>query len=452
MERIDHNEPLRNKVSSAEAYFAAEEAAPPAGEDGGWYLIERRRDPYLTGALSFQSVAPGGLVAPHRLYLTTGEKDEEWPCDEANAASLAALFSRLAAALDAYYGFATDVRMPRQQAAELAAARARGDYAPQTPSVASDLHSVRDVYWLNYFGPAYVERWAERLTGLGLRQEPTDNGGVVIWATATPCTFQADIASFMDYRWKLAFYEALGKAAFATTAGAPWERQVPSREDHLRLIRRSVGRAATEPATGGPIGRTSPKPEKRVPAWLVQTAARLRRSGFFANTASDTSLAEELSVAYEAQWGQAPTPDDDHLDLRLASYDAGRVWWEDTEADVAPGNDAYVRAIQGWAAISRGALPVTRISEEWQDAAPLIRLHLGERPITLRARNLGDYLDMGLLAQLNQAIEGSSYRLRMYKPFDQTAFVVALSDQELAELEAGGWSFAEAGPGPLRPG
>jgi hypothetical protein len=128
--------------------------------------------------------------------------------------------------------------MPRQQRGEFARASQRRQYAPAAPDEHSDRHSVRDVYWLNFFGPAYVECWGERLSGLGVRREPTANGGIVIWATETPDVYRDDVGSFMDYPWKQPFYEALGRDTFVNAVSASWERRVPTREDHLRHLRR----------------------------------------------------------------------------------------------------------------------------------------------------------------------------------------------------------------------
>jgi hypothetical protein len=73
----------------------------------------------------------------------------------------------------------------------------------------------------------------------------------------------------------------------------------------------------------------------------------------------------------------------------------------------------------------------------------LVHLHFGESEHTLTPRYLDDYLDMGLLAQVNEILAGSPYRLRMHTVFDQTAFVVAVDDAERRALEERGWSFAE---------
>jgi hypothetical protein len=96
---------------------------------------------------------------------------------------------------------------------------------------------------------------------------------------------------------------------------------------------------------------------------VVDAVGELRTIGFFDDRAgTDREVAEAVIDDFRAMWGRLPTADDELLDLELPRFDPDRVWWEDTEADVAPGTDAYVRAIDGWAAISRGALRPSAVS------------------------------------------------------------------------------------------
>lgn len=233
-ELIDTREPLRNRIVSAEAYFANSGMHVETAD----YLFGRRQTPRLSGALSAPSYRDEDLAdAPHRLYAFTDDADEEWLADAANLESLARLFAGLAGAFQASYGFVADGRMSRQQRGEFARARQRRQYAPAPPDETSDRHSIRDVYWLNYFGPAYLELWGDRIAGLGIRQDSTSNGGVVIWATETPSVFVDEIGSFMDYPWKQPFYDALGRDAFVNATAVAWDRRVPTREDHIRHLR-----------------------------------------------------------------------------------------------------------------------------------------------------------------------------------------------------------------------
>jgi hypothetical protein len=233
-DRMDVRDPIRNRIASAAGYLD-DAVATIANED---ILFERRREPHLAGELSAPSYRLSDRrESPHRLFAGTSDSDADWFRDTAHSEAFAALFVRLAGAFEGSYGFASDHQMWRQQAGEFARARRRGEFAPQTPGPQSDAHSVRDVYWLNYYGPAYLELWGGRLDGLGVRREATPNGGLVVWATETPFEFRDDAGSFEAYPWKKPWYEALGRESFVNARATSWEKRVPNRADHLRNLR-----------------------------------------------------------------------------------------------------------------------------------------------------------------------------------------------------------------------
>lgn len=232
-DRMDRNDPIREKISSAAAYLGGVEALPTQGPES--YLFERRSAPRLGGGISFNRRPPEQLESPHRVYISL---EEDVLSAEPNLVEpLGDLFVRLADAFDAYYGFATHSKLPWQQRVELVEAGRRGEPAPQYPTMHTDRTSVRDVYWLNYFGPSYAERWGDRLDGVGVRQVETANGGRVIWAAESPFLYEEGVTSTADYAWKQPFYDALGKDTFVHLRQmAP--RGVPSWDDHRRFVRR----------------------------------------------------------------------------------------------------------------------------------------------------------------------------------------------------------------------
>jgi hypothetical protein len=153
---------------------------------------------------------------------------------------------------------------------------------------------------------------------------------------------------------------------------------------------------------------------------VVDAVGELRTIGFFDDRAgTDREVAEAVIDDFRAMWGRLPTADDELLDLELPRFDPDRVWWEDIEADVAPGTDAYVRAIDGWAAISRGALRPSGIVETWDSPRGPVRIALANdrRPHELVARYLDAYLDMGVLDQLNEIIADGPYRFLIHAAF-----------------------------------
>jgi hypothetical protein len=496
-ERIDIRDPLRNKIASAEDYLSG--AATLIGSET--FYFERRRALQLGGILDAPSYRdPEMAGSPHRLYGGTDDTDEDWLRQAGHLEAFAALFVRLAGAFDATYGFAADDRMPRQQSGEFARARQRKRFAPATPDAHSDRHSVRDVYWLNYFGPAYLERWGKLVDGLGVRSERTSNGGLVIWATESPFVYDEGIESFTAYPWKQPFYEALGRDTFVNAIGASWDQRVPTREDHLRHLRPAAAQrsplarkagvpsqsrvvdvaastatsAAAPPAppaappaspalppappaiaapsissptsvarpAAGPSILVSRKPP--APDWLVEVVGEFRRLGFFANHPTDAFAAAEVAAEYKAKWRRLPEPGGHRDELLLAGLDRTRVWWEDTESVVAPGRNAYATVLEGWSRISRGVFAPAEVREEWQGAeGPIVvHLRLGEVDRTLVMRYLEDSLDMGLLDQVNALLDGTDFRFCMHAAFDQTALVVALDDLERRVLADRGWAFA----------
>jgi len=118
---------------------------------------------------------------------------------------VAALFGRLCDALDAGYGVITLLdRMRHVLPMEM---------------------GVGEVGWLNFFGPAFVERFP-RLTALGT---PSPNGGVIVRVAERPW----DVSD----AGRQPVIDALGPDAFLRSWGAHTPRgvHVPSYEDHMRF-------------------------------------------------------------------------------------------------------------------------------------------------------------------------------------------------------------------------
>ena len=54
---------------------------------------------------------------------------------------------------------------------------------------------------------------------------------------------------------------------------------------------------------------------------------------------------------------------------------------------------------------------------------------------------LEDWIDPRIITPINESIAASGRQFTLVQPFDQTAFVLALDDQERAALEGRGWCF-----------
>jgi hypothetical protein len=186
---------------------------------------------------------------------------------------------------------------------------------------------------------------------------------------------------------------------------------------------------------------------------LVERVAALRAIGLFADRAkaSDDALVAQIDAAFQARWGVPDPssgltplpPDDPFLDLFVAEQDASRVWWNDLEADVADGNEVYVDTLTGWGAISDGAFSPDAIEETWDGDGGPVTVTFNREGVTqtLRPAYLEDWIDPGILVPINALIADSGRRFELYKAFDQTAFVMAITDVERQALEARGWCF-----------
>lgn len=175
----------------------------------------------------------------------------------------------------------------------------------------------------------------------------------------------------------------------------------------------------------------------------------LRHIGFFDTfkSLSDEELKNACEQLFRDEWGEdgfyMPSK---YTDLSLLLLlDKDRVWWRDTEADVCSGNSVYVETLQEWSVISRGTFMPENIREEWADEDGPVKLTftLQGKPREIAPRFLNDYIDVGILSQINKFLVDSGIRFELYKPFDQTAFVVALTPHEKTTLERErGWQFA----------
>lgn len=178
---------------------------------------------------------------------------------------------------------------------------------------------------------------------------------------------------------------------------------------------------------------------------IAERVAALRSVGLFADRSDldDAALAAEVEAGIADSWGDALEPDDPLLDLVVAEQDHQRVWWQDLEADVAEGNEVYVQTLTSWAAISVGAFEPEAITENWaSDEGPVtVAFSLGDDAHELAPAYLEDWIDPGVLASINALMAPAGRRFELYKSFDQTAFVMALTDLERQALETRGWCF-----------
>lgn len=179
--------------------------------------------------------------------------------------------------------------------------------------------------------------------------------------------------------------------------------------------------------------------------WLVDAVRAYRAAGFFRRyeSLSDDEVADRLQAGHRKQWEEdlGPTPDHPPLaEILVMSKDPERAWWEDTEADVLPGNRVYERVLGRWAEISLNSFRLDRVAERWgSPSGPVIvEVLAGAERLELRPRVREDWLDMGILEPVNGLLDrlGSPRRFATLDPGDQTAFVTCLSETERKTIES----------------
>lgn len=161
---------------------------------------------------------------------------------------------------------------------------------------------------------------------------------------------------------------------------------------------------------------------------------------------SPEQVAERILADWPARWGGQPDPADPLTEEQALLYDVDRVTHWDTEC-VDPGCDAYVSFLLALARVSRGAFAPERIVERWDEGddgpAFVEFLHRGE-PRRLVLENAGDYLDLGLVAEVNRLLAPAPVRFHVLAPDGQDVTIVALMASERQRLaHERGWRFAE---------
>ena len=180
-------------------------------------------------------------------------------------------------------------------------------------------------------------------------------------------------------------------------------------------------------------------------AAIETRVAELRKLGLFTDRAglSDEDLSAEITAALGDTWGDVSQIPERLVDLTVADQDRHRVWWRDLEADVVKENEAYAQTVAEWGEISEGDFLPTDIVETWSgDSGPIVVTYkLAGVEQRLAPAYLEDWIDPTIVVPINASIAASGRRFELYKAFDQTAFVMALTADERQAFEARGWCF-----------
>ena len=143
------------------------------------------------------------------------------------------LFIEIANAIDAFYGESTEHSMIVQRQIQISRQR--------NLSCNFDCE-IGDVYWLNYFGPGYVEFWGEqKINHLSEKYQVKHfSNDAICVQTATDPQYADDTAtSITDYPWKKHFYEVLGYDTFMHEAQKQGKQgqHVPTLDAHRQILR-----------------------------------------------------------------------------------------------------------------------------------------------------------------------------------------------------------------------
>lgn len=178
---------------------------------------------------------------------------------------------------------------------------------------------------------------------------------------------------------------------------------------------------------------------------VTERVTDLRTLGLFADRhdLSDVELGRQVAAAIATTWGSDIGPDDPLLDLFVAEQDHSRTWWHDLESDVTDGNHVYETTLAEWAAISSGAFAPSAVHEAWaSETGPVsVTFEMSGATHDLAPQYLEDWIDPGIAEPINELIAPSGRQFTFLQSFDQTAFLMALTPDERAALEARGWCF-----------
>lgn len=186
--------------------------------------------------------------------------------------------------------------------------------------------------------------------------------------------------------------------------------------------------------------------------------AYLRGMGFFAHDPDDAVLLRRL----REEWGPGypePGPWGFLQDYLLVVHDTERVFDADTECDPWPGEETYVRWVEGIARVGRGHLRLRGVEERWltdpiehpEVERPVeVVVHTDRRTLRVRPRQHGDYVhDHDLLDALDPLMPRRGPRFHGLDTGGQDACILALTSDERRRLERDrGWRFTYPRPRP----
>jgi len=203
--------------------------------------------------------------------------------------------------------------------------------------------------------------------------------------------------------------------------------------------------------------------------WVTESLKFYRPLNFFADrcTLADEQLADDLiarrieagSQDYLETFLEAKAEaEQEHeeweivapeaiADMVLLAHDENRVWWDDGETDICPGDDIYVKVLRECSRISRGAFVISDIEEEWKDGvlSGVLFSWKDERWQVFPNAESSGWIDFSILEQINPLLQNSGTTFLGHWAGDQTTFIVALTQDEKRKFESQRhWSFYDS--------
>jgi len=158
--------------------------------------------------------------------------DEEVLCKFKN------LFARVCVAVNAFYGkvYEHSFSVQRDHFMALTA-----DHPLDRKTIPDFDREIQDIYWLNYFGPGYVNHWEKnKVEALAIEYEVIhlENDGICVQTTREPVIADKSMRKITDYPFKKHFYEILGYNTFMHEYHQPGVlgEYVPTLEYHRSLL------------------------------------------------------------------------------------------------------------------------------------------------------------------------------------------------------------------------
>ena len=190
------------------------------------YLMKKRR----------LGPASGNDVGYSRIFINMNKnkfKENDYDIKEFKK-----LFIDLCCELKAFTGFCTEHSILTQASIFHALAVENAQNRKKQPNFDYELG---DIYWLNYFGPGYVDFWGkDKIKSLEKVYDiiHDTNGGIIVQTTDEPMIADYNVDRISDYKFKQPMYETLGYNTFMHETHHPGERgeNVPTLEQMRNLV------------------------------------------------------------------------------------------------------------------------------------------------------------------------------------------------------------------------